>query len=92
MGAPHGWCPCLTQTEHKFAFDNFNRIEDQRRVTTDRDLLASREADKDMLVENNSSIPEPIPNVNHTYCQVCNENYESYIDHIKNSESHQRRS
>jgi len=92
MGAPHGWCPCLTQTERKFAFDNFYKIEEQRRVTTERDLLASREADRDMLPLHNDSIAEPVPNVNHTYCQVCNENYESYIDHVKHSESHQRRS
>lgn len=39
---------------------------------------------------NNNTIEEPIPNVAHTYCQVCNDNYEDYLEHI-NSETHKLR-
>lgn len=43
-----------------------------------------------MEMYNNNEIQEPIPNVAHTYCQVCNDNYEDYLDHI-NSDTHKQR-
>ena len=34
---------------------------------------------------------EPIPNEQHTYCQVCMETYDDYLDHIQNSATHKKR-
>ena len=36
-------------------------------------------------------IPEPVPNENHAYCQVCNEAYDDYLQHITENETHKKR-
>lgn len=45
----------------------------------------------DNAAYHNQTLLEPIPNENHTYCQVCNETYSNYIDHVQKSETHRKR-
>lgn len=88
MNTPHGFCPCVSKTEFKFVTEKFDKIVKQREKENEKDLKRQFEADLDMQRLHNSQIPEPVPNGNHTYCQVCNENYENYLDHIKRYETH----
>ena len=71
--------------------DKFDKIEKQREKENMKDLKRQFEADEDWEFEHNFDIPEPVPNGNHTYCQVCNENYENYLEHVKQNETHQNR-
>lgn len=87
MQTPQGFCPCVSRTELKFVTDKFDKIVKQREKENEKDLKKQFEADLDVLAVHNSQIPEPLPNSNHTYCQVCNENYEDYLFHIK-SDTH----
>jgi hypothetical protein len=91
MNTPHGFCPCVSKTEFKFVTDKFDKIVKQREKENEKDLKRQFEADLDIERIHNSQIPEPVPNGNHTYCQVCNENYENYLDHVKRYETHQVR-
>lgn len=91
MNTPHGFCPCVSKTEFKFVTDKFDKIVKQREKENEKDLRKMFEADLDVIREHNYTIPEPVPNGNHTYCQVCNENYDDYLFHIKKNETHQIR-
>jgi hypothetical protein len=91
MNTPHGFCPCVSRTELKFVTEKFDKIVKQREKENEKDLKRQFEADFDVLAAHNSNIPEPVPNGNHTYCQVCNENYEDYLEHVKRNDTHQIR-
>ena len=49
------------------------------------------EANNDIQDWHNVTLLEPIPNEQHTYCQVCMETYDNYLDHIQNSATHKKR-
>jgi len=83
MNTPRGFCPCVSPKELTFVTEKFDKIEKQREKENLKDLKRQFEADGDDEFEHNFDIPEPVPNGNHTYCQVCNENYEDYLEHVK---------
>ena len=66
------------------------KIEEQRTLENQKDLLRHIEYDKDVVNENNEYLPEPMPNQNHHYCQICNENYADFLMHVA-TENHKKR-
>ena len=82
MITPNGYCPCVTKTEKQFVMQNFDRIEKTRARENYKNYNRANEANNDVAEWHNSALLEPIPNEQHTYCQVCMESYENYLDHI----------
>ena len=91
MNTPNGYCPCLTKTEKQFVTQNFDRIEKTRARENYKNLIRANEANNDIYEWHNEEILEPIPNEQHTYCQVCMETYDNYLDHVQNSATHKKR-
>lgn len=79
---PQGFCPVVSQTEKLFVQENFDKIERRRELENMKELLRQAQKNTDVLPEVTQVILEPVPNENHSYCQVCNENYEDYLEHI----------
>ena len=88
---PNGYCPCVTKTEYEFVMRNFDRIEKARAKETYKNWVLAIETNNDVDPNHNSSLLEPVPNEQHTYCQVCNESYENYLDHVYISLTHKKR-
>ena len=66
---------------------NFERIEKARAKETYRNWLQAIETNEDIGDSIDTTqlphfLPEPVPNEQHTYCQVCMESYDDYHDHI----------
>ena len=91
MNTPNGYCPCVTKTEKTFVMANYERIEKTRARENYKNQIRANEANNDVQPWNNDAILEPIPNEQHTYCQVCMESYDDYMDHITNSATHKKR-
>jgi len=70
---------------------NFDRIEKTRARENYKNQIRAQEANFDVQAWNNDALLEPIPNEQHTYCQVCMETYDNYLDHIQNSATHKTR-
>ena len=90
--APKGFCPCVTKTESEFMMRRFEMIERTRERETQKNWARAIEINNDRDYQHNLGLPEPEPNLQHTYCQVCNESYEDYMDHVRNSLTHKKRS
>ena len=91
MVTPNGYCPCVTKTEKQFVMQNFDMIEKTRARENQKNLSRAYQDNNDLEQWHNSALLEPIPNEQHTYCQVCMETYENYLDHIHNSATHKKR-
>ena len=79
MNTPQGFCFTVSKTEKQFVSDNFERIEQRRELENRKDQLRQYQKDVDVMSEVKVMIPEPVPNENHAYCQVCNEAYDDYL-------------
>ncbi len=74
----------MNNFEHKYCSERFQKIEQQRQTANQQEKQINIEHDMDTLHQHNSKIPEPIPNQNHTYCQICCKNYDDFLEHLAN--------
>ena len=81
----------MSKTENTFCEKNRERIEKARAKENYRAAQRAAECNNDVGPWKNEDLLEPIPNEQHTYCQVCMETYENYLDHIWNSATHKKR-
>lgn len=87
---PNGWTPVVNQAEREYLRERFEKIEKSRKEENEKSLLKCRENDNDFEARMNTEIPEPQPNPRHPYCQICNENYASFPEHVA-SENHRKK-
>ena len=62
----------MTKTEREFMMRNFERIERTRERETQKNWARAIDINNDRDYQHNSGLLEPEPNLQHTYCQVCN--------------------
>ena len=59
---PHGYCPCVSKTEHAFCEKNREKIERARAKENYRAAQRAAECNNDVGEWKNENLLEPIPN------------------------------